>query len=94
MPNRGLQGFFRYKIVSQEQAITTMSARSIHTYDTTLRDGTQGEGVSLSLQDKLNIAVRLAEMGIDMIEALQGGRFQGDDRSLFGSRNNDGISRR
>jgi 2-isopropylmalate synthase len=45
-----------------------MSARSIHTYDTTLRDGTQGEGVSLSLQDKLNIAVRLAEMGIDMIE--------------------------
>ena len=45
-----------------------MSVRSIHTYDTTLRDGTQGEGVSLSLQDKLNIAVRLAEMGIDMIE--------------------------
>ncbi|MFN9914087.1 MAG: citramalate synthase, partial [Pirellulaceae bacterium] len=27
-----------------------------------------GEGVSLSLQDKLNIAVRLSEMGIDMIE--------------------------
>jgi 2-isopropylmalate synthase len=42
--------------------------RSILIYDTTLRDGTQGEGVSLSLQDKLNIAVRLAEMGIDMIE--------------------------
>ena len=46
----------------------TMSTRNINTYDTTLRDGTQGEGVSLSLQDKLNIAVRLAEMGIDMIE--------------------------
>lgn len=45
-----------------------MSVRSIHTYDTTLRDGTQGEGVSLSLQDKLNITERLAEMGIDMIE--------------------------
>ena len=42
--------------------------RSILVYDTTLRDGTQGEGVSLSLQDKLNIAVRLSEMGIDMIE--------------------------
>jgi 2-isopropylmalate synthase len=42
--------------------------RSIMVYDTTLRDGTQGEGVSLSLQDKLNIAVRLSEMGIDMIE--------------------------
>ena len=42
--------------------------RSLHIYDTTLRDGTQGEGVSLSLQDKLNIASRLAEIGVDMIE--------------------------
>lgn len=45
-----------------------MTMRSIEIYDTTLRDGTQGEGVSLSLQDKLNIAQRLAEMGIDFIE--------------------------
>ena len=45
-----------------------MTTRSIHIYDTTLRDGTQGEGVSLSLQDKLNIASRLAEIGVDMIE--------------------------
>ncbi len=45
-----------------------MTNRSICIYDTTLRDGTQGEGVSLSLQDKLNIAARLAEIGIDMIE--------------------------
>ena len=44
------------------------NTRSILIYDTTLRDGTQGEGVSLSLQDKLNIASRLAEFGIDMIE--------------------------
>jgi 2-isopropylmalate synthase len=42
--------------------------RPILIYDTTLRDGTQGEGVSFSLQDKLHIAQRLAEMGIDMIE--------------------------
>jgi len=45
-----------------------MANRSILIYDTTLRDGTQGEGVSLSLQDKLNITERLAEIGIDMIE--------------------------
>lgn len=45
-----------------------MQERSILVYDTTLRDGTQGEGVSLSLQDKLNIAVRLSEVGVDMIE--------------------------
>lgn len=42
--------------------------RKIEIYDTTLRDGTQGEGVSLSLQDKLQIAQRLDEMGFDFIE--------------------------
>ena len=42
--------------------------RSIQIYDTTLRDGSQGEGVSLSLQDKLLITQRLDEMGVDFIE--------------------------
>ncbi len=42
--------------------------RKIQIYDTTLRDGAQGEGVSFSLQDKLNITQRLAEFGIDYIE--------------------------
>ncbi|HJN08152.1 MAG: citramalate synthase [Pirellulaceae bacterium] len=42
--------------------------RSIQIYDTTLRDGTQGEGFSLSLQDKLQIAKRLDEIGINYIE--------------------------
>jgi len=37
-------------------------------YDTTLRDGTQGEGVSLSCDDKLRIAQRLDEFGMDYIE--------------------------
>src|ERR1041384_8279988 len=37
-------------------------------YDTTLRDGTQGEGVSLSVQDKLLISRKLDELGIDFIE--------------------------
>src|SRR5690606_36387125 len=40
----------------------------IQLYDTTLRDGAQGEGVSFSLQDKLLIARRLDEMGFDFIE--------------------------
>src|SRR5437764_594184 len=40
----------------------------IEIYDTTLRDGTQGEGFNLSLQDKLNIAVKLDELGVDYIE--------------------------
>ena len=37
-------------------------------YDTTLRDGTQREGLSLSVEDKLRIAARLDTLGIDYIE--------------------------
>ncbi|MDB9822828.1 citramalate synthase [Deltaproteobacteria bacterium] len=37
-------------------------------YDTTLRDGTQGEQVNLSAEDKLKIAQKLDEMGIHYIE--------------------------
>ena len=40
----------------------------IQTFDTTLRDGTQGEAVSFSLDDKLLIAQKLDELGIDYIE--------------------------
>ena len=40
----------------------------IQIYDTTLRDGSQGEGVNFSLFDKLQIAQRLDEMGFDFIE--------------------------
>ena len=45
-----------------------MTMRQIQIYDTTLRDGTQGEGVTFSLLDKLQIAERLDEMGFDFIE--------------------------
>lgn len=40
----------------------------ITTFDTTLRDGTQGESVSFSVEDKLTIARKLDELGIDYIE--------------------------
>jgi len=51
-------------------------------YDATLRDGAQGEGISLSVKDKLLIARRLDEVGIDYIE----GGFPGSnpkDREFF-----------
>lgn len=41
---------------------------SIITYDTTLRDGAQREGISFSLDDKLRIAYQLDRLGISFIE--------------------------
>jgi 2-isopropylmalate synthase len=40
----------------------------IFLYDTTLRDGTQGEGISLSCNDKLKIAQKLDSFGVHYIE--------------------------
>lgn len=37
-------------------------------YDTTLRDGAQGEGISFSVEDKVKIARRLDQAGFDYIE--------------------------
>ena len=44
------------------------SARRIEIYDTTLRDGSQGEGINFSLVDKLMITERLDSLGFDFIE--------------------------
>ena len=46
----------------------TAATNSIELYDTTLRDGTQGEHINLSVQDKLLIAQKLDEFGMDYIE--------------------------
>jgi 2-isopropylmalate synthase len=40
----------------------------IQLYDTTLRDGAQGEGVNFSLEDKVLVARRLDETGFDFVE--------------------------
>jgi 2-isopropylmalate synthase len=41
---------------------------TVDLYDTTLRDGAQMEGISLSVEDKLRIAKRLDELGVHFIE--------------------------
>lgn len=45
-----------------------MKNQHIDLFDTTLRDGTQGEGISFSSEDKMRIARRLDQMGFDYIE--------------------------
>ena len=45
-----------------------VDSSAIEIYDTTLRDGSQGEGVNFSLEDKLAITRRLDEAGVDFIE--------------------------
>ncbi len=46
-----------------------MSKRKIEIFDSTLRDGAQGEGISFSVSDKLNIVKALDSFGVDYIEA-------------------------
>lgn len=46
-----------------------MSKPLISIYDTTLRDGSQGEGISFSVTSKLRIAEKLDQFGVDYIEA-------------------------
>ena len=44
-------------------------AKKIIIFDTTLRDGEQSPGASLTIQEKLIIAKQLAKLGVDVIEA-------------------------
>jgi 2-isopropylmalate synthase len=46
-----------------------MERRKIQIFDTTLRDGTQGEQVAFSVEDKIHIAKKLDDFGVDYIEA-------------------------
>ncbi len=48
--------------------MTSAQAPKIWLYDTTLRDGSQGEGVNFSCEDKLRISRKLDELGIHYIE--------------------------
>jgi len=45
-----------------------MSTPRVVIYDTTLRDGTQGQGISYTLEDKVQIALKIDEFGIDYVE--------------------------
>jgi 2-isopropylmalate synthase len=46
-----------------------VTARAVAIYDTTLRDGMQGEGMSLSVDEKVRVAHALDSLGVHLIEA-------------------------
>jgi len=48
--------------------MNTKNASSVLVYDTTLRDGTQGEGISFSVSTKIELTRRMDAFGIDYIE--------------------------
>jgi len=48
---------------------TLMSANHLYFFDTTLRDGEQSPGCSMTTQEKLSMAHSLEELGVDIIEA-------------------------
>lgn len=56
-----------------------MARKKIEIYDTTLRDGNQGEGVNLSLADKLDITRELDAVGVDFVEGGWPGSNPKDD---------------
>lgn len=53
---------------AQTSQFANAGNRSLWIYDTTLRDGAQREGLSLSIEDKLRIARQLDQMGFPFIE--------------------------
>src|SRR5690348_18062297 len=50
-------------------AMTTNPAPKVRIFDTTLRDGEQSPGAAMTLEEKIQIAELLDEMGVDIIEA-------------------------
>lgn len=60
-----------------------MAAEKVEIFDTTLRDGEQVPGCKLNTRQKLKIAARLEEMGVDVIEAGFPVSSPGDFQSVF-----------
>lgn len=56
--------------------------RKIYVFDTTLRDGEQSPGVSLTTEEKVEIALQLEKLGIDRIEAGFAATSPGDLHSI------------
>src|SRR3989338_2303269 len=59
-----------------------MNKRKIYIFDTTLRDGEQSPGASLTPEEKVKIAKQLERLGVDVIEAGFPGASPGERRGV------------
>jgi len=55
--------------ISEPKAVPVAARERVRVFDTTLRDGEQAPGFSMSRAQKLRVAQALAELGVDVIEA-------------------------
>ena len=55
--------------MTSQYDISNQNARKIIVFDTTLRDGEQSPGASMNLNEKVQVAQALVELGVDVIEA-------------------------
>src|SRR5262249_43489557 len=63
---RSAQGVRRRR--DRRRADRSRCVKRVDIYDTTLRDGTQGEGVNFTVRDKLAITERLDDLGVRYVE--------------------------
>src|SRR5690606_27308757 len=73
---------FRPSTFCIESTTTMTQNRRIIIFDTTLRDGEQSPGASMNMQEKLEVAQALVELGVDVIEAGFPIASQGDFESV------------
>jgi 2-isopropylmalate synthase len=60
-----------------------MSKETIKIFDTTLRDGEQSPGASMNIEEKIQIAIQLEKLGVDIIEAGFAAASPGDFDAIF-----------
>jgi hypothetical protein len=65
LPGRKNGLFFSFGILLHEKEIVM---ERLYVFDTTLRDGEQSPGASMSVEQKYEVALQLATLGVDAIE--------------------------
>ena len=59
-----------------------MNTKTIKIFDTTLRDGEQSPGASMNTEEKIQIALQLQKLGVDIIEAGFAAASSGDSEAI------------